>query len=77
MNYHPDAAAEQEREQMDIQAGYRRFARRALDTSRTCMEEPGEGQRNGEHTAEHTTPSSTAGSVTFDRQPCSCPAPGR
>jgi hypothetical protein len=68
MNYHPDAATVAAREQMDIRAGYRRFARRALDMSQQrevgCSEE-----------LARTTPSEQP--VTIDRPACSCPAPGR
>ena len=68
MNYHPDADAIAARIEMDIRAGYRRFARRALDMSQQrevgCSEE-----------LARTTPSEQP--VTIDRAACSCPAPGR
>ena len=70
MNYHPDADAIAAREQMDIQAGYRRLIRRALDTSVNTEVGPGCGGM----TYAVSKPEDT---VTLDRQTCSCPAPGR
>lgn len=70
MSYHPDAATVAAREQMDIRAGYRRFIRRALDTSVNTEVGPGCGEM-------YAVSKPSEDTVTLDREACSCPAPGR